>query len=453
MGVLINIEVKSQAAIIGTIYFNLKTEFALMDVKIKESNIRDFTVMAPASKSYTHRAYALALLADGRSRIHSPLRAGDTDSTLAACQALGAKISIEDRTVVIDGTGGVLETPPAEIDVGNSGTTIRLFTSIAALNGRTSLTGDESIQKRPMQPLLDALSQLGVKAVSTKDNGTPPIEVAGGKIPGGTASIRGDISSQFISSLLIAAPYARKPVEIELTTPLKSRPYVDVTLDIMKGFGLTVETDGHQSFTVPQGVYKHRDYTVEGDYSSASYFLALAAMTDSKATVENLQADTVQGDRNILNILNDMGANIVVSSDSVRVDGGDLSGVEVDLGDTPDLLPTVAALASAAKGETVINNIEHARYKESDRVAACAREFARFGAEIEEGRDYLKVKGGGNLRGARVNSYGDHRMVMALAILGACAEGETVIGGAESVDISFPDFFNSLSQAGVEVSR
>ncbi|MFV2040755.1 MAG: 3-phosphoshikimate 1-carboxyvinyltransferase, partial [Candidatus Hydrothermarchaeales archaeon] len=195
-----------------------------MDVKIKGANIRDFTVTAPASKSYTHRAYAIALLADGRSRIRSPLRAGDTDSTLAACRALGAKISIESDIVVIGGTAGVLETPPAEIDVGNSGTTIRLFTSIAALNGRTSLTGDESIQTRPMQPLLDALSQLGVKAVSTKDNGMPPIEVAGGGIPGGTASIRGDISSQFISSLLIAAPYARKPVEIELTTPLKSRP-------------------------------------------------------------------------------------------------------------------------------------------------------------------------------------------------------------------------------------
>jgi 3-phosphoshikimate 1-carboxyvinyltransferase len=362
-------------------------------------------------------------------------------------------VSVEGETVVIEGTAGVLETPTGAIDVGNSGTTIRLFTSIAALNGRTRLTGDESIQKRPMQPLLDALGQLGAHAVSAGGNGTPPIEVSGGGIRGDTTKIRGDISSQFISSLLIAAPYTKEQVTIELTTPLKSRPYVDVTLDIMKRFGLTVETEGYRSFTVPQGIYKHRDYTVEGDYSSASYFLALAAMTEAKVTVENLSGTTVQGDRALLDILKAMGAGVSMGRGSVTVEGIGLTGVEVDLGDTPDLLPTVTALASAAKGETVIKNIEHARYKESDRVAACAREFARFGVEIKEGQDYIKVKGGKRLIGARVNSNGDHRMVMALAILGARAEGETVIGGAESVDISFPSFFDALKQAGIEVKR
>jgi 3-phosphoshikimate 1-carboxyvinyltransferase len=424
-----------------------------MDVIIDGSEIRDHVLKAPPSKSYTHRAYAIALLADGQSLINNPLRAADTDSTLAACRAFGAEVREENGTIAIDGTKGVLKTPANEIDVSNSGTTIRLFTSIAALDGKVVLTGDESIQKRPMQPLLDALSQIGTNAVSIRGNGKPPIEVSGGGIFGGTSKIRGDISSQFISSLLIASPYAKNQVTIELTTHLKSRPYVDVTLDIMKRFGLEVETRGYKQFTVPQGNYDSRTYDVEGDYSSASYFLALAAISGSVLTVENLSKNTVQGDRAIVDILKAMGVRVRERGGSVTVDGGALCGVEVDLGDTPDLLPTVAALASAAEGRTEIKNIEHARYKESDRVSACANEFTKFGVKIVEGKDNLVIEGTDRLEGGKVNSYGDHRMVMALAILGACAEGDTVIGGAESVDISFPGFFDALKLAGVGVEK
>lgn len=425
-----------------------------MDIIIRGSEIKDFVFSAPPSKSYTHRAYAMALLANGCSRIINPLRAGDTDSTLGACRAFGAEVREENGALTIDGTAGILKTPEGEINVGNSGTTIRLFTSIAALNGKVILTGDDSIKKRPMQPLLDALVQLGAKVESSSyGRGTPPINTGGGGIPGGTASIRGDISSQFISSLLIVAPYAKNQVTIELTTPLKSRPYVDVTIDIMNSFGINVENEKYQRFSVIQGSYNSREYEIEGDYSSASFLLALAAMSGSRFKAKNLNKNTIQGDKKILEILREMGAKISENQDFVTVDSGKLCGVEVELGDTPDLLPIVAALASAAEGETVINNIEHARYKESDRVAACAREFARFGVEIVEGKDYLKVKGCDQLRGARVNSHKDHRMAMALAILGACAEGETVIGGAESVDISFPGFFDVIKQAGVEVKR
>jgi 3-phosphoshikimate 1-carboxyvinyltransferase len=436
-----------------TSYFNLKDYFPSMDVVIRGSEIRDFVFTAPPSKSYTHRAYAIALLADGRSRIKNPLRAGDTDSTLAACRAFGAEVTKENGAITIDGTVGILRTPGGEIDVGNSGTTIRLFTSIAALNGKVVLMGDESIQKRPMQPLLDALTQIGAKAVSIRGNGKPPIEVSGGGISGGTAKVQGDISSQFISSLLIASPYVKNQVTIELTTPLKSRPYVDVTLDIMKRFGLEVETLSYRKFTVPRGEYKSRVYEVEGDFSTASYFLALGAISGAKITVENLNKNTVQGDRAIIDILKEMGVKIRENGGSVTVGGGSLSGVEVDLGNTPDLLPTVAALACAAEGETEIKNIEHARFKESDRVSACAGEFSKFGVKVDEGKDYLVIKGADRLKGGKVNSHADHRMVMALAILGACAEGETVISGAESVDISFPGFFDALKQAGVGVER
>jgi 3-phosphoshikimate 1-carboxyvinyltransferase len=422
-----------------------------MDVKVKKSDIGNFTTIAPPSKSYTHRAYAISALARGTSVIKEPLRAADTDSTLGACRAFGTDIKEENGSLVINGTEGSLETPTHEIDVGNSGTTIRFFTSIAALDGQVTLTGDESIRKRPMQPLLDALGQLGVTATSIGSNGMPPVEVRGGSFTGGRAQIRGDISSQFISSLMITSPYAENPVTIELTTPLRSKPYVDVTLDIMEKFGADIENKEYNEFTISTGVYRARRYKVEGDYSSSSYLLALAALCSSKITVKNLSEQSVQGDKAILAILREMGAGVTQKTDSITVEGTVLEGIEVDLGNTPDLLPTVAALGSAAKGTTTLKNIEHARFKESDRVAACAREFAKFGAKIQEKKDALIIEGAKRLKGGKVNSYGDHRMVMALSIIGLCAEGETVIDNAESVMISFPGFFDALKSAGAKM--
>jgi 3-phosphoshikimate 1-carboxyvinyltransferase len=422
-----------------------------MNVVIKNSVIEDFTFMAPPSKSYTHRAYAIASLAGGSSTIVNPLRAGDTESTLSACRSFGVDVKAGEGKVEIRGTGGKLKTPANEIDVGNSGTTIRLFTSISGLNGRVILNGDESIQNRPMQPLLDALSQLGVTARSIKENGKPPVEVIGRGIEGGTAKIRGDISSQFISSLLIAAPYARNPVKIEVTSLLKSRPYVDVTMDIMKSFGVEIENSSYKEFEVPLGKYKSRKYQIEGDYSQSSYLLALGAICQKKVKVENLSRKTVQGDHAIVDILTKMGAKVIERESSVLVEANTLEGVDVDLGDTPDLLPTVAALACTAKGKTVIRNIENARLKESDRVSACATEFSKFGVKIKEGRDFLAIEGMDEPKGGKVNSHGDHRMVMALAILGVCAEGETVIDNAETVGISFPGFFEKLKSAGAKV--
>jgi 3-phosphoshikimate 1-carboxyvinyltransferase len=423
-----------------------------MDVVITGSKINESTFVAPPSKSYTHRAYAIASLAEGASIIRNPLRADDTDSTLDACKAFGADVKSDEERVVIKGTKGRLETPLKELYVGNSGTTLRLFTSIATLNGRVTLSGDESIQKRPMQPLIDALMQLGVGSKSLRGDGKPPVIVEGGGIEGGVASIRGDISSQFISSLLIASPYARNPVTVELTTDLKSSPYVDVTLDIMKTFGVEVENSNYDQFRVPVGFYRARDITIEGDYSSASYLLSLAALCKTKITVEHLPKKSVQGDTAILKILNQMGAKVKQSEGKVIVEADNLKGIDLDLGNSPDLLPTVTALACAAKGKTYIKNIEHARLKESDRVSASAREFSKFGAKIVEKKDSILIIGTDRLRGGKVNSFGDHRMVMALAILGVCAQGETVIDNAESVSISFPGFFKALKKTGAKVN-
>ncbi|MBI4344317.1 MAG: 3-phosphoshikimate 1-carboxyvinyltransferase [Euryarchaeota archaeon] len=400
-------------------------------------------VEAPPSKSYTHRAFVIAALAEGRSTIRRYLKAGDTLSTLKALRAFGVRLEVGEE-VAIEGTGGRLKAPPGPIDCENSGTSIRLLSSLAALDGPATLTGDQSIQRRPMGPLLEALAQLGVEARSLKGDGNPPVQVGGGGLRGGRAEIKGDVSSQFISSLLISAPYAREDVELVITTPLKSRPYVDVTLEIMGRFGVDVENRDYRRFIIPAGRrYRGQDYGVEGDYSSASYFLALAPLTKSRVRVGNLNPSSNQGDRQILAILEDMGAEVERSSGGVTVAGGRLEGIEVDLGDTPDLLPTVAVLGARAEGRTVIRNVEHARYKETDRLRACSLELRKLGARVEEARDGLVIEGG-SLRGARVESYGDHRMAMAMTIAGLSADGTTIVEGVECVQISFPGFYDLI---------
>lgn len=422
-----------------------------MEVRIKKVEGVKGALRAPPSKSYTHRAFVISSLARGRSIIKNYLKAQDTYSTLKACKGFGVLIE-EGEELVIHGSDGELHTPANEIDVENSGTTLRFISGLAALNGEVTITGDESIQKRPMQPLLDALNQLGVEAFSTKRDGTPPIVIKGGGIKGGEVKIRGDISSQFISSLLISAPYAKNDVKIRLTTPLKSKPYVDLTLDVMEKFGVAVKNKDYRQFYVKAGKgYRGREYVIEGDYSSASYFLALAALTNSKITVTNLFRESRQGDRVILDILKRMGAKIKAKSYEVTVIGRGLEGIEVDLGDTPDLLPTVSALAAKAEGITTIKNVEHARYKECNRLSACATEFEKLGITIVEKKDGLVIHGTGKLTGARVQSYNDHRMAMALTIAGLCAEGETIVEDADPVKISFPEFFDTLKPLGIKI--
>ncbi|MBU2559405.1 3-phosphoshikimate 1-carboxyvinyltransferase, partial [archaeon] len=277
------------------------------------------------------------------------------------------------------------------------------------------------------------------------------VTVEGGNFEGGEAGIRGDVSSQFISSILISAPYGKNDTKIKITTPLLSRPYVDMTRDIMGKFGGGVEGD-YETLLVKAGQkYKGTNYRVEGDYSSASYFFALAAMTGSEITVGNLNPDSKQADRMILGIIKEMGASVSVEGNDITVKGNGLKGIEVDLSDAPDLLPTVAALGCRAYGETVIKNVGHARFKETDRIAACTKEFKKFGVEIDEYKDGMSVTGTSELAGSEVKSYKDHRMAMALAVLGACAEGKTVIEEAECIKISYPLFFKSMKNVGLEV--
>jgi len=349
---------------------------------------------------------------------------------------------------------------------------MRLVTAAAALaDGTTVLTGDGSLRSRPQGPLLDALADLGVRAESTRNNGLAPLVVTG-PLAGGEVAIPGDVSSQYVTALLMAGAVTEEGVEVDLTTPLKSAPYVDITLELLAEFGVeaTPVDDGGDpidgaagaaGFVVPGGQsYSPTDgsYAVPGDFSSISYLLAAGAVAGDDGEAVRIEGarPSAQGDAAIVDIAERMGAAVDWDRDAgaITVERSTLSGVAVDVGDTPDLLPTIAALGAVADGDTRIENCEHVRYKETDRVSAMAEELAKMGVETTEEPDVLTVHGDeSDLRGATVDGRADHRIVMALAVAALAAEGTTTIRGAEHVDVSFPDFFETMADLGMAVER
>jgi 3-phosphoshikimate 1-carboxyvinyltransferase len=408
------------------------------------------SVPAPPSKSCTHRAIIIASLSDGGSTIGSALLSADTKASLAACKAFGAKIELKRNKVLIEGVAGKPTKPDKTIDVANSGTTLRIMAAVASLcSGWVTLSGDESIRKRPMQPLLTALGELG--ALTSSNNGKAPVKVSG-PLRGGVCCIRGDVSSQFISALLIAAPLARGDIRIEVTTSTFSRPYIDLTLQAMKEAGVTAETTDYGFQIKGAQTYHAKDYVVEGDYSSAAFVLAAAAITGSEVTVNNLRSDSLQGDRKIIEILQKMGCRLETEDGGVKVKAvSELHGVELDMSETPDLVPITAVLACFAKGETLIKNVAHLRFKESDRLRAMATELSKMGAKITEGDDFLRIEGSKPLSGGRLCGWNDHRIVMALSVAALRAGGRTTIDSAESIDVSFPGYVSAMNDLGADM--
>ena len=432
----------------------IKNKNITMNLTIKPTKNLKGEVEAPPSKSYTHRAIIHASLAEGESLIYNPLLSGDTQATIDACKEIGAKVVIdrENNCLIITGVSKPM-VPGKVIDVKNSGTTIRLMTSVLSLcDEKVTLTGDASIQKRPMQPLLDALQQIGVKTES--NNGMPPVSVKG-PMKGGKCQIRGDVSSQFISGLLISCPLSDNDTTIEVVKSLKSTPYIKMTLYLIENFGVEIENRNYKNFFINSNQkYNPMDYTIEGDYSSAAFILAAGALTNSEIKIKNLLRNSKQGDRIILNILKSMGAHVEIAGDHVIVKGnGKLKGIEIDLSQYPDLVPVVAALGALSGGKTIIKNIEHVRYKESDRVHAIATELKKMGAKVTELKTMLEIRGIDTLTGTKVHGWDDHRIVMALAIAGIRAEGETVIDTADSIDVSFPNFCEVMGGLGVDIKN
>ena len=460
-----------------------------MDVHVTRSTLRG-TARAPPSKSYTHRALLAAGYSDGAT-VESPLVSADTRATARAVAAFGGSVAPADGAgddaaateavdpdltdadaLAVEGFAGRPAVPDDVIDCANSGTTMRLVTAAAALaDGTTVLTGDGSLRSRPQGPLLDALADLGVRAESTRSNGQAPLVVAG-PLAGGEVAIPGDVSSQYVTALLMAGAVTGEGVEVELTTPLKSAPYVDITLELLADFGVEATpvdeaggpldgAAGAAGFTVPGGQsYAPSDgtYAVPGDFSSISYLLgagAVAAAPGETVRIEGARP-SAQGDAAIVEVVEEMGATVDWDREAgeIAVERADLSGVTVDVGDTPDLLPTIAALGAVADGETRIENCEHVRYKETDRVSAMAEELEKMGAETTEEPDVLTIHGDqSDLKGATVDGRHDHRIVMALSVAALAAEGTTTVRGAEHVDVSFPGFFDAMADLGMDVER
>jgi len=425
-------------------------------VRITPSSVTG-EVSAPPSKSYTHRAVILASLATGESLIEDPLLSDDTLYTINACRSLGADIKLESDRLMITGTGGQIRVAASggKIFAGNSGSTIRMVAPLAALAPtRVILDGDTRLRQRPVGDLLSALESLGANARSMENNGCPPIEIQGGKLSGGGVTVSGQVSSQHISALLMIAPYTENGLTIKVTNELRSRPYIDITLNAMREFGVEAANQDYKEFLVKGGQrYKGKHYRIEGDYSSAAYFLAAGAIGGQPVTVKNIKAGSAQGDKNLLNILSAMGCPVVHQKEQVTVYRRDeLKGVTIDMGDFPDLVQTVAVVAAYARGKTEMTNIGHLRFKETDRLNATAAEMAKMGIRVDV-TDNSMVIYGGKPKGAEIEAHNDHRLAMSLAIAALFAEGNSIISGAEAVSKSYPRFFSDLAGLGAKIEE
>lgn len=407
------------------------------------------TAKVPPSKSHTIRALALAALAGGDSEILSPLDSADGRSAREAARALGAEIEVG-TSWKVRGTGGSLKPPDGVIDVGNSGTTARIFTAVSALldGSFAVLTGDEQSRRRPMNPLVEALNRLGGRAFSTRGNGCLPV-VSGGRLRGGAAAVSG-VTSQFVTALLIAAPLGVGDSRINVIH-LQEAPYVDMTLWWLERLGIRYEREGYREFYVYGGQsYPPFCREIPADFSSATFLLCAAAMTDSDVLLTGLDLSDPQGDKKVIDMLGAMGARIESGPEGIRVRGGDLRGMDLDLNDTPDALPALAVVGCRARGRTRLLNVPQARLKETDRIAVMAGELLRMGARVRELPDGLAVEES-PLKGTQVDGHADHRVVMSLAIAGLAAGGATSIRTAEAMHVTFPAFPELLASLGARL--
>ncbi len=343
------------------------------------------------------------------------------------------------------GCGGDIPARSAEMYIANSGTSMRFLTALVAMgHGWFRLDGTPRMRERPIQDLLDGLAQLGVSAESEASNGCPPVIVHGAGLAGGKATVNGDLSSQFLSGLLMAAPYARQPVELIVEGELVSRPYVGLTLAVMKAFGIEVPTTDLSHFTVPKGRYRGRTYEIEPDATAASYFLAAAAITGGEVTVEGLSRNSLQGDVAFCECLAQMGCEVRYEANSITVAGRPLRGIEVNMNAISDTVQTLAAVALFADGPTTITGVGHIRHKETDRIGNLAIELRKLGANVDELADGLRITPAA-LHGARIATYQDHRMAMSLALVGLRVPG-VVIEDPKCTEKTYPAYFDDLAK-------
>jgi len=425
----------------------------MADVVVTKSEHLEGEVSAPPSKAYTHRMLIAALLSKGTSKILNPLVSHDTKATLRAVKAFGAEVRLPKNQLTIKGVERP-RGPKRPIDCGESGATLRFMIPVAALAPEPStLNFGVSFEKRPVAPLLQSLKQLGTESDFQWREGSSFVRVHGGGIRGGKTSIRGNISSQFVSGLLFACPKANDDIEIVVTTPLESRSYVQMTMEVLTKHGIRIFASSNLTkLKIPSNQnYNPCNHEVSGDFSSAAFLLAAAAITSSKVKVKNLDQHTIQGDRAILDILKETGSKVRAGDEFLEVKGGQLNAVDIDARDIPDLVPVCAVLACYSKGTSKIYNAKRLRYKESDRLGSLHAELKKMGAEIKVHEDSLTIRGLRTMHGATIDPHNDHRITMACAVAALGAVGKTEIRNSECVNKSYPKFFNDLRSLGANV--
>jgi 3-phosphoshikimate 1-carboxyvinyltransferase len=374
------------------------------------------------------------------------LTSEDTNYLMEALRLLGADINLQGNDISVEGTVGRVVAPSSALYLGNNGTGLRFLVGMVSVgHGTFVLDGTDRMRQRPIQPLVDALNQIGVKAFCVNGTGCPPVKVEGRGLPGGKTRLHTALSSQYVSSLLLAAPYAEKDIEIEVSTLVPSWPYVELTLDVMARFGVSVEDFDKKRFRVkaPQ-TYHAREYLIEGDVSSATYFMAAAAVIGRSVRISNIRGSSLQGDLRFLEILRTMGCAVSKSKEGVEVIGplSNHEDLAFDLNDAPDMVPALAVVSAFRRGRTKLQNILHLRVKESDRVAALTSELRKLGARAEKTADGMVIQGIAT-RGTEIECYNDHRIAMSFAIAGLAIDG-VIIKDPDCVKKSFPDFWDRL---------
>lgn len=406
------------------------------------------SIRPPGSKSITNRALVCAALANQPSTLIGVLESDDTRVMTEALSKLGVNVRSElsQHRSLVTGCGGIIPAAPADLFIGNSGTTVRFLTAMLALgHGTYTLDGTPRMRERPIQDLLDALAQLGVDAASTAGTGCPPVVIRACGLRGGEATIRGDVSSQFLSGLLMAAPYAQSPLRLKITGELVSQPYVHMTLAVMRAFGVDVPDNDLSDLRIdaPRH-YTGRTYEIEPDASAASYFWAAAAITGGVVSVEGLNRSSLQGDVAFCDCLAQMGCEVQYSESGTTVVGRPLRGIDVDMNAISDTVQTLGAVALFAKGPTRIRNVGHIRHKETDRIGALATELRKLGATVEQRSDGLTITPG-KLQPAAIDTYDDHRMAMSLALVGLKQPG-VLINDPGCTAKTYPQFFSDLEK-------
>jgi 3-phosphoshikimate 1-carboxyvinyltransferase len=412
---------------------------------IEKIRNRRVFVEAPPSKAHTLRALIIASLAEGQTTIEKPLLAQDQLNVIGCLRKLGVPVEQAERGIIIEGSGGRYRPVSDELDVGESGVGMNFLSSAACLcNKSIVLTGSARIKERPIAEVVNGLRQLGAKIEYLENEGFAPIRVTGGGIRGGRCRMSGRECSQYFSSVIVSAPYAEMPVTIICTDELTEKPYVDITIQMAAEFGIQAENSNYKKFVIPRGRYKGKTIRIEGDYSSASFFLLAAAVCGSTVTVSNLRYDTKQGDRVFVDLMKEMGCHTKIETDRITVEGDDLKAIERDMSDIPDLVPPTAIACAFAEGTSRLTNIGHLRHKECDRLAVMACELQKMGVQARCDETSLIIKGNRGAHGATIDPHNDHRIAMSFAAAGLVT-GDMRIENPNCVAKSFPDFWERFA--------